>query len=123
MKILDISQVLNSLTPVWPGSTPFSFRLIWTKEETGSVNVGTITMSAHTGTHIDAPYHFTDDGSRVSKLPLHSYIGNALVIDVSNYEAISSQALAGIDLTTVELVLIALPLKIEGADGVLFVRC
>ncbi|WP_227938117.1 arylformamidase [Alkalihalobacillus deserti] len=106
MKIIDISQVLNSATPVWPGDTPFAFHLNWTKEQTGSVNVGTIKMSAHTGTHIDAPYHFSDEGTPVSELPLESYIGNALVVDVTNHQAISSQALAGIDLTTIEMVLL-----------------
>ncbi|GAE37584.1 arylformamidase [Halalkalibacter akibai] len=105
MKIIDISQTLSNNTPVWPGDTPFSFKLNWTKEESGSVNVGTFTMSAHTGTHIDAPYHFSNDGSRVSQLPLNSYIGTALVVDVRSTSSISLQTISDIEFNKIEMIL------------------
>lgn len=77
---IDISQRLEEGVPVWPGDTPFSYRLTWSKEESGSVNVGQITMSTHTGTHIDAPFHFDEEGKRVIDLDLDLYIGRARVI-------------------------------------------
>ncbi len=89
MKWIDISQPLYSRTAVWPGDTPFTFSLNWSKEETGSVNVGKIEMSTHTGTHIDAPFHFDNEGKKVLDLDPNRYIGRARVIDVSNRTCIT----------------------------------
>jgi arylformamidase len=106
MKIIDISQKLNSRTPVWPGDTPFSFALNWSKEDTGSVNVGNIKFSAHTGTHIDAPFHFDDEGKKVADLPLESFFGKALVIDISGKESIGAEDLESLDLKDVTQLLV-----------------
>ncbi|TYS14996.1 arylformamidase [Rossellomorea vietnamensis] len=106
MKLIDISQRLNSSTPVWPGDSPFSFSLNWSKEETGSVNVGKISFSAHTGTHIDAPFHFDDNGRRVADLPLDSFFGKALVVDLTGRESIGADDLEGLDLEGVTKLLI-----------------
>lgn len=94
MKIIDISQPLNNQTPGWPGDTPFSYEVNWTKSQTGSVNVGKLSMSAHIGTHIDAPFHFDDEGKRVEELSLDRYIGKALVIDCRGKESIGADDLA-----------------------------
>jgi arylformamidase len=83
MKIIDISMPLHTNVPGWPGDTPFSFSLAWTKEQSGSVNVGKMEMSTHTGTHIDAPYHFDNDGKKVLDLPLELYAGPAEVVDLA----------------------------------------
>ncbi|PTX64519.1 kynurenine formamidase [Melghirimyces profundicolus] len=91
---------------VWPGDTPFSYRLTWTKEETGSVNVGRVTMSTHTGTHIDAPYHFDRDGKRVSELDLDLYIGPVRVIRLHRPAGISRRELEGENLEGVARLLI-----------------
>lgn len=106
MKIIDISQKLNSQTPVWPGDSSFDFSLNWSKEETGSVNVGKISFSAHTGTHIDAPFHFDENGKKVADLPLESFFGNALVIDVSDRESIGAEDLESFNLLNVTKLLI-----------------
>jgi arylformamidase len=83
MKLIDISMPLYNGVPGWPGDTPYSFELSWTKEQSGSVNVGKLEMSTHIGTHIDAPYHFDNEGNRVFNLPLDLYTGPALVIDLT----------------------------------------
>ncbi|MEC2746008.1 arylformamidase, partial [Bacillus cereus] len=44
---IDISQPLNNNIATWPGDTPFSYEVSWSKEESGSVNVGKLTMSIH----------------------------------------------------------------------------
>ncbi len=97
MKIIDISRPLHHETPVWPGDTPFSFSLNWTKEDTGSVNVGQVTMSSHTGTHVDAPFHFDSDGSRILDLPLERFMGQAIVVSVENTSEINAEQLKDID--------------------------
>ena len=95
MTLIDISQPLKRGVPVWPGDTEFSFELAWTKEESGSVNVGRITMSTHTGTHIDAPFHFEDDGSKVIELDPTVYVGPARLIDLPEVKSIGAEDLKG----------------------------
>ncbi|WZY01418.1 arylformamidase [Bacillus sp. FSL W7-1360] len=96
MTWIDISQPLSASIAHWPGDTPFSYRLVATKEMTGSVNVGSIHMSAHTGTHVDAPFHFDDNGDRIDELPLSTYIGDAYVIEAIGVKEISQSLLEGI---------------------------
>lgn len=68
MKIIDISRTLDKNTPTWPGDTPFSYHVKWSKQHTGSVNVGSINMSVHTATHVDAPFHFAEDGEKLEEI-------------------------------------------------------
>jgi arylformamidase len=105
-KWIDISQRLDNSIPVWPGDTPFSYKVSWGKEDSGSVNVGEVTMSVHTGTHIDAPFHFDNDGKRVIDLDIELYIGPARVVHVLNAESIGIKELEGIDLEGVTRLLI-----------------
>lgn len=106
MKLIDISRKLGQNVPTWPGDTPFSFSLAWTKADSGSVNVGKIEMSIHTGTHVDAPFHFDDEGKRIYDLDLNLYIGKALVVDMKNKESIGAIDFELIDLHGVERLLI-----------------
>jgi arylformamidase len=103
---IDISQRLDEKVAVWPGDTPFSYRVTWSKEDTGSVNVGQVTMSTHTGTHIDAPFHFDNEGKRVIDLDLDIYIGPARVIHLPNKEKIGVDELESENLEGVTRLLI-----------------
>jgi len=96
MKIHDISMMLNQDVAEWPGDTAFQFQVNWTKEQSGSVNVGQITTSTHIGTHIDAPFHYDDQGKKVHELPLENYIVNAVVIDVSGNDIVSRKILQNV---------------------------
>lgn len=106
MRIIDISQVLRIGMPVWPGDTEYQFRLTWTKEESGSVNVGQVLLSTHTGTHIDAPYHFDNNGKKVHELDLSLYVGRCKVIHLMGRESIGAADLADVELKGVKRVLI-----------------
>lgn len=86
--IIDISMALDSSTPEWPGDTPFSYRLSVTKEESGSVNIGELKSSTHIGTHIDAPFHYDENGLKTDELPLDVYLTTAQVMDVSGLEQV-----------------------------------
>lgn len=103
---IDISQPLNNDIATWPGDTPFSYEVSWSKEDSGSVNVGKLTMSIHTGTHIDAPFHFDNDGKKVLDLDIHVYVGAARVIDVSGMESIGKKELERFNLEGVERLLL-----------------
>lgn len=103
---IDISQRLDQNIAVWPGDTPFSYNVNWSKEESCSVNVGQITMSTHTGTHIDAPFHFDNDGKKVIDLDLDLYIGKAKVVHLPNPSCIGMKELENLDLKDVTRLLI-----------------
>lgn len=106
MKLIDISRKLGQNVPTWPGDTPFTFELQWTKAESGSVNVGKLEMSTHTGTHVDAPFHFDDEGRRIYELDLNLYLGLALVVDMRNKDSVGASDFQGINLDGIERVLV-----------------
>ncbi|ENQ3105169.1 Kynurenine formamidase [Bacillus sp. 491mf] len=112
-KWIDISQPLNNDIATWPGDTPFSYEVSWTKEQSGSVNVGKISMSIHTGTHIDAPFHFDNDGKKVSDLDINVYVGPARIIDVTGHESIGAKELEKYDLKGVSRLLLRTLSKIN----------
>ncbi|WP_316571462.1 arylformamidase [Neobacillus sp. YIM B06451] len=105
-KWMDISQPLHDEIGHWPGDTPFKYETAFTKVQTGSVNIGRITTSLHTGTHVDAPYHFDNEGERILGLTIDVFIGPARVIDVSSFEKVDAERLRSFDLEGVERLLL-----------------
>ncbi len=81
-RIIDISRSLAPDTAVWPGDTPFSLRKKLQRAQGDSVNLTTLTISAHTGSHVDAPYHFADQGMTMEGVDLRPYWGPAQVVTV-----------------------------------------
>jgi arylformamidase len=83
MKIYDVSRPLfNGLAP-WPGDTAFHYELKWKMAEGATVNVGAITMGVHNGSHADAPFHFKPEAAKIDQMPLETYLGDAVVVDLS----------------------------------------
>ena len=103
---IDISMPLTNDMGVWPGDQPFSFRLTYTKEQTQSANVGEIETSLHTGTHLDAPFHYNDHGEKVHELDVSLFIGPAHVVDVRGHDAIGRKELENVDLDGVDRLLL-----------------
>ena len=83
---IDLTQLLDLKTPVYPGDPPFSCRQSHTVPRDGC-SVHALSCSSHVGTHIDAPSHFLVDGATVDQLPLSTLILPALVLDVSHKKA------------------------------------
>ncbi|WP_284141142.1 MULTISPECIES: arylformamidase [unclassified Virgibacillus] len=105
-KWIDISQPLTNNIAVWPGDTPFTYALSCTKEQSGSVNVGSISTSVHTGTHVDAPFHFNNHGDKIHELDINRFIGKARVIDVRDWDVIGQEELESFDLAGVSRLLL-----------------
>lgn len=82
-KLIDISRLLTPQIAVWPGDSPFQIEPVMKICNGDSVNLTTLTMSAHTGTHIDAPRHFKDNGASIEALDLSKYWGPAQVVTVT----------------------------------------
>jgi arylformamidase len=79
--IIDISRPVRTGTPVWPGDAPCCVRWTMLRSDGSSVNVAELSMSAHTGTHADGPFHVSDAGVRIGAAPLEAYAGPARVVD------------------------------------------
>lgn len=82
-RVYDISRTVAPRLHVWPGDTPFSCTHVMRLAEGAAVNLTTLTLSAHTGTHADAYYHFADGAAHPADMPLEAYIGPARVITVT----------------------------------------
>jgi arylformamidase len=94
--IIDISIPIHAGLAPWPGDVRYELRLESTPAgDQRRLNLGAVTMSLHTGTHIDAPYHFDSSGATVSSLDLEVFIGPASVIDVSGKERIQVRDIEG----------------------------
>ncbi|WP_059105734.1 arylformamidase [Shouchella shacheensis] len=106
MAWIDITQPLNETIAHWPGDRAFSYTLEASKEETGSVNIGSVSMSLHTGTHIDAPFHFNSDGTQVHELSLKTYIGPARVIEALDAKVLNEDLFRRYSLSGVKRLLV-----------------
>ena len=82
MKIYDISQEVFSCV-VFPGDPVPKRKRIMSTENGDVCNLTELSMCAHNGTHIDAPYHFLNDGKRVDELDLSRLVGYAYVTEQS----------------------------------------
>lgn len=82
-RFYDISRTLFPGMAVWPGDIPFELHPSGSLADGGPVNVTTLSLGAHTGTHADAPYHFTEDGATLEQIDPSVYWGAAQVVSVS----------------------------------------
>lgn len=82
VRLIDISRSLNPDIAVWPGDTPYEKRTMLSLSDGDTVNLTTLVVSAHTGTHVDAPYHFAADGQTMEAVDLSAYWGPAQVVTV-----------------------------------------
>lgn len=98
-RFYDISRTLFPGMAVWPGDPAFELKPMGSLAEGSKVNVTSLSLSAHTGTHVDAPYHFTEDGDTLEKVELSPYWGMAQVVTVQK----ESGPLFPADFTAVDL--------------------
>ena len=93
-KLLDVSVPLTAGMPAFPGNPEFELQPVKRIAEGGSSNVSRLVMGTHTGTHVDAPRHFIDDGNAVEALPLNLLLGRVRVIEITHRGGISADDLA-----------------------------
>lgn len=80
MKIYDISQELLGCV-VFPGDPAPRAEQLHSIEKGDLYNLTALSMCAHNGTHVDAPFHFYRDGDTVEQLPLSKMVGYAYVAE------------------------------------------
>ncbi len=95
---IDISvAVAPGRTPIWPNSPEILFERRLDIERGDVVTDTTLTMSVHTGTHVDAPAHFLGDGATVESIAPSRLIGPAFVVDLRGHERVTAALLNAAD--------------------------
>jgi arylformamidase len=105
MTVIDISRPIYSGMPVWPGDTDARFDIVATIAGGAVVNIGALKISIHTGTHVDAPWHYSDVGETIDCVAPDAYVGPARVIDARSRDALGRDLFEGIDLAPTRRVL------------------
>ena len=80
MKIYDISQEVFKCE-VYPGDPKPEKKSLSLMGKGEMYNLTSFSMCAHNGTHIDAPFHFINDGKTVDEISLESFVGMCYVIE------------------------------------------
>lgn len=84
MKIVDLSMTVSDWdkNSFAPEETYFKLRPIVKWEEKGFVS-NMVEMTVHAGTHIDSPHHFYRDLPSIDQIPLETFVGEAIVLDLT----------------------------------------
>ena len=93
MKIYDITVAMSEELPVYPGDPRVRIEPVSRLARGDAANVSSITMSTHSGTHLDPPRHYNDHGIPVDRIPLSILIGQALVVEIPGIKAITTDDL------------------------------
>jgi arylformamidase len=98
MKLIDVTVPIDSNLATYPGNTPFSLEAVRRIARGDNSNLSSLHLSVHTGTHVDAPRHFFDDGGSVESLPLEMLCGRTRVVELTTRRAVTAEDLAAFDL-------------------------
>jgi len=106
MPLIDITHPLSNATAPWPGDTPFQFKFTARMRDGASCNIGAVTTSIHSGTHMDAPLHYNDAGVSIDQIDLDILFGPARVFLAPGRDLITRDVFAGLDARATPRVLV-----------------
>ena len=81
--IIDLTHTITPEMPTYPGDTAPVLKAVGSYTQLGYRQTE-ITVSSHSGTHMDAPAHMLRDGAMLDVLPISQFCGRAVVLDVSD---------------------------------------
>ena len=81
MNHLDLTLTISKSIPSFPGSPSPQF-IPWSTIKDEGYNLELLFLSTHTGTHLDAPYHFARKGEKIHQIPVSRLTGEALLIKI-----------------------------------------
>jgi len=93
MRTYDISLTISPNLPTWPGDPSVVLERVEKIEDGSNANVSRIDMGVHTGTHVDAPYHFIQNGKTVECMNLNLLTGRAYVLHLPDVDTITASVL------------------------------
>lgn len=92
MQIIDISVTLRDTLAAWPGEDFWRLEPVHRITEGDPANVSRIRLGLHTGTHVDAPWHFGKSDVTAEALPLDRFVTSARVIDLTSVSDVVTRA-------------------------------
>ncbi|MBA4436481.1 MAG: cyclase family protein [Nitrosopumilaceae archaeon] len=81
MKPIDLTLTISKSIPSFPGSPTPQF-ISWSNLKEDGYNLELLFLSSHTGTHLDAPFHFVKNGIKIDQIPLGRLMGKAILIKI-----------------------------------------
>ena len=81
MKPIDLTLTISKSIPSFPGSPTPQF-ISWSHLKEDGYNLELLFLSSHTGTHLDAPFHFVKNGIKIDQIPLSRLMGKAILIKI-----------------------------------------
>ncbi len=87
---VDLTIPMHNGMTVWPGDPPFSMEPDARIAEGSEVNVSKLTLSTHTGTHVDAPWHFEDGGKKLDEIATDVFFGEAGLVEAMDADVVSA---------------------------------
>jgi arylformamidase len=90
MKVYDISLTLRQRMPVYPGEPAPLLEATKDMARGDLYNISRLTITTHTGTHIDAPLHFLPGAASIDQLPVEALVGPALVVEMAVAQEITA---------------------------------
>lgn len=96
MKVYDVTAPFSVALPIFEGDPPLELRVDRSIKQGAMCNSSVFCMGNHTGTHVDAPIHFIEDGATLSDLPPEFFLGDGVVVEVSGKPAIGPEDVAAI---------------------------
>jgi arylformamidase len=98
MRTYDVTLTITPDSIVWPGDQPVNIVRTSSITAGDTSNVSEISMSCHTGTHVDAPDHFLNNGITVEDLSLDLLVGRAYVLYLPDVSVITASVLIDADI-------------------------
>jgi arylformamidase len=92
-RLYDVSVPLTAGLPAYPGNPEFELQPVKRIADGASSNVSRLVIGTHSGTHVDAPRHFFDQGAGVEAMPLDVLVGRARVLEFDRADGITMQDL------------------------------
>ena len=81
MKVIDLTLTISEKIPTFPGSPQPNF-INWENIERDGYNLELLFLSTHTGTHLDAPYHFVKKGQKIDQIMTKRLVTEAILIKI-----------------------------------------
>jgi len=102
---IDISIPIRKGMVVGPRDPQVDIWLVRDPDKGDPVTMSQVSMITHTGTHIDAPYHFLRGSTTIDEIPLDTFIGPVRVIDIKDEVSIKVKELEPYDIKPGERIL------------------
>ena len=81
MKVIDLTLTVSEKIPTFPGSPKPHF-IEWETIPKDGYNLELLFLSTHTGTHIDAPFHFVKNGKKIHEIAPERLVNEAVLIRI-----------------------------------------